>query len=111
MQHNMPHCRHITRAYRQGQVDIWPARPASLVDRPGDRQMARMNPRRRRLAAQAKVLQSIVAEHGPAHDDSYMLQQGRVKSSYERLAAQSPQNVRNIAYRANARPDGFAPSW
>ena len=43
--------------------------------------MARMNPRRRRLAAQAKVLQSIVAEHGPAHGESQSAGAKRAKLS------------------------------
>lgn len=73
--------------------------------------MARLNPRRRRLAAQALLLQSIVQEHGKAHDDSHLLQRGVVKSSYARIEAQAPQYAKAIAYRSNSRPDGFAPAW
>lgn len=73
--------------------------------------MARLNPRRRRMAAQKALLQSIILEHGKAHDDSFKLQQGRVKSSFERFASQAPQNVKQMAYRSNARPDGYAPAF
>lgn len=73
--------------------------------------MARMNPRRRRLAAQEALLRSITSEHGKAHDDSHLLQQGKVRSSYERLGTIPSQSLRAIAYRANARSDGFAPKW
>lgn len=73
--------------------------------------MARMNPNRRRKAAQAKLYREIVNAHGKAHDDSYMLQQGAVRSSYTRIEAQAPQHVKSIAYRANVRPDGFAPAF
>lgn len=43
--------------------------------------MARLNPHRRRLAAQAKLLRDVKQEFGPSHDDSSKLQQGVVKSS------------------------------
>lgn len=48
--------------------------------------MARLNPKRRRMAAQAVLLSSIIAEHGRAHDDSHKLQQGRVRSEQARFA-------------------------
>lgn len=43
--------------------------------------MARLNPKRRRKVAQAKLLQSIIAEHGPSHDDSHKLQRGSPRTS------------------------------
>ena len=46
-----------------------------------------MNPRRRRMAAQAKLLQGIIAEHGRANDDSHKLQRGAVKCALTRSAA------------------------
>jgi hypothetical protein len=67
--------------------------------------MARKNPRRRRMAAQAKLLQGIMAEFGPAHDDSHKLQRGAVKNALNRPAA---------LYCGNARPhtsEGIAPAW
>ena len=73
--------------------------------------MARLNPRRRRLAAQEKLLREITLEHGKAHDDSYKLQQGRVASSYERIGREPPAHARSIAHRSNSRSDGLAPSW
>ena len=41
----------------------------------------RLNPSRRLKAKQAAILRSVVAEHGPKHDDSPLLQRGSVRSS------------------------------
>jgi hypothetical protein len=71
----------------------------------------RGNPRRRMLARQAAILKKIHAEHGPAHDDSYLLQQGKVRSSYERLSNIAPTHLRSIAHRSNTRMDGIAPAF
>ena len=73
--------------------------------------MARMNPRRRRMAKALSILREAGIANGKAHDDSHKLQQGSVRSSWNALGAQCPQNVKSIAYRANVRPDGFAPSF
>jgi hypothetical protein len=47
--------------------------------------MARLNPRRRWLAKQDALQRALLTdirnEHGPAHDDSALLQQGPVKSA------------------------------
>lgn len=76
--------------------------------------MARMNPKRRAalkaLALKAQV-REIIVSRAKANDDSAKLQQGRVRSSYGIFEAQAPTAMRSIAYRANARPDGFAPSF
>ncbi len=48
--------------------------------------MARKNPRHRRAATQKALLRSIVQEHGPSHDDSFLLQRGKVRSAMTRPA-------------------------
>lgn len=40
----------------------------------------RLNPHRRLLQAQSKLLREVMAEFGPAHDDSHKLQRGVVRS-------------------------------
>ncbi len=69
--------------------------------------MSRKNPRRRRMAAQAALLRRIIAEHGPAHDDSHLLQQGRVGSSMRSIDFLPPSIARSIAYRSSTSPPGF----
>lgn len=71
--------------------------------------MARLNPRRRRLNAQAKLFREIVSAHGPAHDDSFKLQQGPVKAGLDKL-------VKGVSVKDQVRvsaPRGvsLSPAW
>lgn len=68
--------------------------------------MARMNPKRRRMAKQAALLQSIVAEHGPAHDDSYKLQRGSPRTSQDKMEGRL--HMRAPAF---SNIDVKAPAW
>ena len=67
--------------------------------------MARMNPRRRRMAQQQALLLSIVREHGPSHDDSYLLQRGAVRNAMNRPAV----HLKGMALPRES--EGFAPTW
>lgn len=79
--------------------------------------MARLNPRRRRLAAQTLLFRSIVSEHGKAHDDSDKLQRGPVRSCLTKSAHVSGKgNVSGIAAKDQVRvsaPRGvsMSPTW
>lgn len=79
--------------------------------------MARLNPRRRRLASQAKLFREIVSEHGKAHDDSFKLQRGKVGSCLTKTAhVHGKGNVSGIAAKDQVRvsaPRGvsMSPTW
>lgn len=65
--------------------------------------MARLNPKRRRMVAQAKLLQSIVAEHGQANDDSHKLQRGSPRTSFSKYAGLTNMRAPNFV--------SCAPAW
>jgi hypothetical protein len=68
--------------------------------------MARLNPKRRRMVKQAALFNSIVAEHGPAHDDSSKLQRGSPRTSQEKMA-----NRLHMRAPSFSNIDVKAPAW
>lgn len=72
--------------------------------------MARLNPRRRRLAAQTRLFNEIVSAHGRANDDSYLLQRGAVASSVDKFTRVGAPNANQVRMRPPIDRTS-APAW